>query len=41
MNAAKCIRGGKKVMPSICILGIMIKITVKFAYIMGTQFKKV
>jgi len=34
------IRGDKKVMPSIFISGIMIKITVKFAYIMGTPFKK-
>jgi len=41
MTAAKCmIRGDKKVMPSIFISGIMIKITVKFAYIMGTPFKK-
>ena len=32
------IRGDKEVMPSIFISGPMIKITVKFAYVMGTQF---
>lgn len=41
VTAAKCvIRGGKKVMPYIFMSGTMINITVKFAYIMGTHFKK-
>ena len=34
------IRGGRKLMSPIFILRNMIKITVKFAYIMGTQFSK-
>jgi hypothetical protein len=41
VTAAKfIIRGRKKVMSSIFISGTMVEITVKFAYIMDTQFKK-